>query len=148
MFYDNQNYGVQNNTQPDVLDFLSGIAKDAISIKGDLDFQSENRRVLTSWDVCEIVRRIGRTEERFDTEIKIYFEIWKIENSYNSSYQPPVYNSDLEKYRNELSVLTECIPELIALKYGKEKLAGWALDKIKETAKKIVSQYGQNGRWG
>jgi hypothetical protein len=150
MFNDNQNYNSQNNQWDDVIDFLTEIAKDAVSVMNDMDFQEENNRVLASYDVFQIVRRIGRTEERFDTEMKNYIEIWKKENNanpYNSSNPPPIYISDLEKYRIELSIITEIIPELIVIKYGKEKITGWVLEKIKETAKKIVSQYGRNGRW-
>jgi hypothetical protein len=151
MFNDVQNYNTQNNQHHDVIDFLTEIAKDAVSIKNDLDFQDENRRVLVNWDVYDIVRRIGRTEERFETEMGIYIKMLEVEkttNSCNSSYHAPMYNGDLEKYRHQLSLITERIPEFIAIKYGKEKITGWALDKMKEIAKQIVSRYGQNGRWG
>jgi hypothetical protein len=149
MFNNPQPYIEQNNPQTDVVDFLSVIAKDAIKIKGDLDFQSENCRVLVDRNASayDIVRRIGRTEERFDTEIKLYFEIWKRENNYNSSHQPPVYSNELEQYRKELSTYTDFMPELIAIKYGKEKVTSWALDKIKTAAEKMISYYGQNWRW-
>jgi hypothetical protein len=161
MFNDNQKYRPQN-VWDDVFGFLNGLAKDAVSLKSDLDFQSENRRVLDNPDLFEIIRRIGRTEERYSTEIKIYDAILAARNAVNpppqvsaierfmqmsNPYHAPTYNDHLIKHHRELSWLTERIPEFVAIKYGKEKGVDWVLDKFGEVVKSWFNKMNDPNRW-
>jgi len=149
MMFDN----LQSNPRPrnlwdDVIDFLGALAKDGMTIAGDVNFYNENHRVLNSYDVYEVVRRIGRTEERYSTEITILNRILEardatfpprqltmqeqIMQALNSSsyYHIPTSTECLMKYRKELENLTNNIPLYAAMKYGKEKGQDWIMDSI------------------
>lgn len=165
MFNNTQNYDTQNNMWNDVIDFLEKGVKDAVGIKKDWDFYNENLRVLSNPDLFDVIRRIGRTEERYETEIKIYNGILAAKNAAfpppplslhdqlmqamnsPSPYQVPTYSDILRKHLNELSRLTEYMPYFVAMKYGKEKAIDWVLDKFGESVKDWFNRMNNQSGW-
>jgi len=153
MFNDMQSNPRPRNLWDDVVDFLGGFAKDAVTVATDINFYNENCKALNNYDIYEIVRRIGRTEERYSTEIIIF---GKILDARDSVFPPPqqtmhdqlmrILNSqpyyyvptnvdNLLKYQKELKWLTDNIPLFAAMKYGKEKGRDWIMDSIGEGVK-------------
>jgi len=156
MFNDYRNNG--NNwdgkiSPQNVVDFLGTIGKignAVIDFIEDWDFLSENNRVLSANDVLTLIRRLGRTEERYKSEIAIYNAILAVKDFvyppklqiqqnpwYNILFEP-YYNPVLveyNKYRNELIWHTDNIPIYVSIKYGKEGV-DWILDKFGDEVKR------------
>jgi len=148
----------QNNLWNDVISFLETGVKDVAGLKNDIDFYTENLRVLSNPDLFTMIRRIGRTEERFAIEIKIYERMIVAKNAifpppqptqleqlmqalYSPSpYQVPTYNDHLRKYHNELAWLTDNMPYFVVMKYGKEKAKDWVLDKFGDAVKECFNK--------
>ena len=146
--YNQNNHGVQHGVWNDVWNFLCDVIKTGINIKADLDFHSDNKRVLESFDLLAIVRRLGRTEERYSEEIKIYKMILSardaiippsprpavppLQQLWYQIQQPyiPTYYDFLRDYQNDLRWHTDNIPYYVAIKLGKEKGIDWLLDKL------------------
>jgi len=170
MFENIQNansYNQQDNILNDVWNFLHNTIKTGLSIKADVDFQSENRRILNSVDLLTIVRRLGRTEERYADEIKVFNAILSARDAVNPP-PPPTATQLLQNYlfqqvqqpyvltyydlitehKNILSQHTDNIPYYIAIKFGKEEGIDWLLNKLGEAAKKwFHSMYNQTKWW-
>lgn len=141
----NNNYRTQSNPWEDIFDFLCSLIKGSLSLKEEIDFQDENRRILANFDLLTIVRRIGRTEERYENEIKICKEIVAAINYINpptpspqsiSPLSPKMQQlllqsdtSDLAIYYKELLELTENMPYYVVIKSGKKGI-DWMLDKF------------------
>ena|GEM_PF-1893737 len=151
MFGDIQNYK-SNETQTNLWDevgkFLSGAVKSAYNLKEEWDFQNESRRILANPDLLTIVRRLGRTEERYKDEIKVFDAIISANIAVNppapnpfmqlpfqQRYYTPSYDDYLRMYYNDLSRLTDDIPCFAAIKIGKERGTDWILDKLGSTVK-------------
>ena len=136
-------------TPQDVVSFLVSIGKTAFELKGDWDFWSENLRVLSGSDIFAPARRLGRTEERYSSEIVVYSAILAAKDFVSpprSQIQPPLqyafldpyYNpmlAEYHKYRNTLRWHTDNIPIYVAIRYGKVGI-DWVLDKFGDAVKK------------
>jgi hypothetical protein len=136
-----------NITIDDVLGFLGN----AVSFGDDLRFRHDNYQVLERIDIFAIVRRLGKTEERYKGEIRIYDAILAAKsaatppnpqnyyfNNYaniNQLYNP--YNpmlAEFQKYQDELRWLTNNIHIYLVIKYGSKGIE-WVLDKFGDEVK-------------
>lgn len=132
----------------DVLGFLSN----AVNLNEDLIFRYENYQALERVDIFNIVRRLGKTEERYKTEIKVYDAILAAKsavtppspqnyllNNYANISQPySLYNpmlAEFQKYQDELRWLTNNIHIYLVIKYG-SKGVEWVLDKFGDDVKR------------
>jgi hypothetical protein len=155
--------GSQDNILNDVWNFLCSAIKTGISIKEDVDFQSENRRVLNSVDLLTIVRRLGRTEERYADEIKVFNAILSAKDAVNPPPLPtatellqnyifqqaylPTYHDLMTEHKNILRQHTDNIPYYIAIKFGKEQGIDWILDKLGDAVKKWFHNVHAQTKW-
>ena len=156
----------QNNILSDVWNFLCDAVKTGFSIKSDVDFQSENQRILGSVDLLTVVRRLGRTEERYSDEIRIFNAILSARDAvnppppltmaqltqqylYQQPQQPyvPTYYDLLQEHKNELRRHTDNIPYYIAIKVGKEKGIDWLLDNLGEATKNWFNSLHSQTKW-
>jgi hypothetical protein len=139
-----------NITIEDALGFLGN----AVSFGDDLRFRHENYQALERIDIFSIVRRLGKTEERFKNEIRIYDAILVAksavtppshQNYYFNNYSniSSFYNqynpifTEVQKYENELRWLTNNIHIYLVIKYGAKGI-DWMLDKF---GKEVKRQY-------
>jgi hypothetical protein len=136
-----------NITVDDVLGFLGN----AVSFGDDLRFRHDNYQALERIDIFLIVRRLGKTEERYKSEIRIYDAILAAKSAVtppspqnyfsnytniNHLYSP--YNpmlAEFQKYQDELRWLTNNIHVYLVIKYGSKGIE-WVLDKFGEDVKR------------
>ncbi|MCL2053340.1 MAG: hypothetical protein FWG90_02710 [Oscillospiraceae bacterium] len=134
-----------NVTINDVVDFLGNL----YNLTDDINFRYDNYTILENADILTIARRLGKTEERYKNEIKIYDAILAAKSAvtppqtqnfftqYNQSFNP-FYNpiiAEYNKYQRELKWHTDNIPIYLAIKYG-EKGTEWVLNKFSDEVKK------------
>lgn len=138
-----------NITVEDVLGFLGS----TVDLNEDMDFRYDNYQVLERIDIFAIVRRLGKTEERYKNEIRVYDWILAAKsavtppppNPYNYyfnnnlsinpfySYNPTLV--EFQKYQDELRWHTNNIHIYLAIKYGGKSLE-WVLDKFGDDVKR------------
>jgi hypothetical protein len=139
-----------NITIEDVLGFLGN----AINLNDDFAFRHDNYQVLERTDIFAIVRRLGKTEERYKNEIQVYGAMLAAKsavtqpppNQYNYLFNSnpninQLYNpynpmlAEFQKYQDELRWYTNNIHIYLAIKYG-GKGVEWVLDKFGEDVKR------------
>ena len=137
------NYEAQHSMWGDVVRFLCGAIKTGFSVKEDADFQSDNQSVLGNSDLLTVVRRLGRTEERYSDEIKIYKMILSARDAvipppsrptiplqHTLQQMQQLYIPTYYDYKSELQWLTDSIPYFVAIKFGRKEGVDWILGKL------------------
>jgi len=134
----------------DVVDFLTNNANIPFDLWEDMRLKEENLNTIQSYNILSIMYRLGRTEERYGSAIKIYDTILGFVNTINPPSQPmqsPYSYYQLPsieaKYRNELIFLTERIPCYVLINIAKDKGVDWILDKFGDEVKRLYYA-GQN----
>ena len=101
-------YNISEDYAKKILSTTFGLVYDAIEFAKDLDFQNENRAVLHSRNIRNIIYRIGRTEERYDAAISLYYEIENIAVSIKHMNTPVSMPIMHMAYQQHYAVCANC----------------------------------------
>lgn len=138
------------------------VAETGADIWQDTQLQKSNQQALNSWDMLEVAKQLGATEEHYRTEIAIVDAVTSLKNKFFPTKTSPMEMFLLKQmgfdtyedfkqaqnvlYRSELQQRMNDTPLYATLKYGGKGLK-WMLEKsADETQSRPESQQGN--QWG